>query len=126
MSEYSPEALSSGPSASTDPTLVGGQNPASLFGMDCRPWYESGASGSPGARPASGGQSVDYTMPTGDPHFRPTTAANLSGPGDSTTVTSQSREGISGLGPDFISNTGAGHGTAVSPRHPNSMSGGGS
>lgn len=118
VSEYSPESLSSGPSAATDPTLVSGQDPMSLFGMDARPWYSTGAAGTPGVRPPTGGTQVDYTMPTGDPHFRPTTAANLSGPGDSTTVVSQGYEGISGLGPDDISNTGAGHGSVSTPRHP--------
>ncbi len=124
MSEYSPEALSSGPSAGTDPTLVPGQDPTSLFGMDARPWYSTNAPGSQGAQPPTGGQQIDYTMPTGDPHFRPTATASLSGPNDSTGVVSQGYEGISGLGPDAISSTGAGRGRVSSPPHPNSMSGG--
>lgn len=127
MSEYSPEALSSGPSSGTDPTLVPGQNPGSLFGMNAAGWFSTGAEGSQGARPPTGGQVIDYTQPgTADPHFRPTTAANLSGPGDSTTVVSQGYEGISGLGPDSISSTGAGRGRVSSPHHPNVVSGGAS
>lgn len=109
MSEYSPEALSSGPSSATDPTLVGGQNPPSLFGVPLS--YNTGAAGTPGAQPPAGGQAVDYTQPgTADPHARARTVANLSGPGDSTTVASQGYEAISGLGPDAICDTGASKG----------------
>ena len=116
---FSEESLASGPSAGVDPTLLPGQYPSSLFGS-AQP-QGTGASGSQGARPASGGQSVDFTPATGQWQDRPSTMQRLSGPGDSTCLPGETTEGISGLGPSDIASTGAGEGTVVTPHHPGAM-----
>jgi hypothetical protein len=121
MSAYSEEQLSSGPSASTDPTLVTGQYPVSLFGSPLP--QTTGAGGTEGAPPAGGGQPVDFTDGWGSWRDRPTALQQLSGPGDSTTLPGQTSEGISGLGPADVASTGAGLGSANQHRHPNAGGG---
>jgi len=115
---FSEESLASGPSAGADPTLQPGQYPSSLFGSALP--AGTGAMGSPGAQPATGGQAVDFTPSTGQWQDRPAAMQLLSGPGDSTTLPGQTTEGFSGLGPDAIADTGAGHGRVGGPPHPNS------
>jgi hypothetical protein len=116
-SMYSEEALSSGPSAGEDPTLVHAQYPASLFGWDLP--QTTGAPGTEGARLPTGGQTVDFTDSTGRWQGRPETQAQLSGAGDSTTAPGQTTEGLSGASPSFVADTGAGHGTVQTTPHPN-------
>ena len=115
MSEYSFESLASGPSAGTDPTLQPGQYPSSLFGSALP--QGTGAPGSAGAQPATGGQAVDFTPATGQWQDRPTTMQRLSGPGDSSTLPGETSEGFSGLGPSDIASTGAGMGSNVMQSH---------
>jgi hypothetical protein len=81
----------------------------------------TGAPGSAGARPAAGGPAVDFTLPTGNwqASTRPATPQRLAGPGDSTCLPGETMEGFSGLGPDFVADTGAGHGHTMA-RHPGS------
>jgi hypothetical protein len=119
-SMFSEEALSSGPSAGTDPTMVNDQAPASLFGYAVA--QSTGAPGTAGAQPPAGGTAIDFTDLTGRWQDRPSTHAQLSGAGDSTTVGGQTTEGISGAGPDFIADTGAGHGSVSTPHHSNAGS----
>lgn len=117
---YSEEALSSGPSAGTDPSLVSGQYPRELFGQALP--QTTGAPGMQGAEPVSGGVSVDFTDAFGSWRDRPTTLQQLSGPGDSTTTPGQTAEGISGCGPDVVANTGAGSGAVRGAGNPNAGS----
>jgi hypothetical protein len=117
---YSQEGLASGPSTGTDPTLVTGQYPDSLFGVDLP--QGTGAPGTPGAMPATGGQSVDFTDATGQWRDRLTAVERLSGDGDSTTACGQLHEGISGLGPADVTSTHAGEGHVITPHHPGARS----
>jgi hypothetical protein len=96
--------------------LVHNQYPASLFGQELP--QTTGAPGSMDAQPVVGGQVVDFTDAWGSWRDRPTTLQHLSGDGDSTTAPGQLYEGISGLGPDRVANSGAGHGRIVTPDHP--------
>jgi hypothetical protein len=120
MSTYSEESLASGPSGSTDPTLEPGQYPGSLFGVALP--QGTGAEGSPGAQLPTGGQVVDFTLPTGNwqAASRPASPQRLSGPGDSTTLPGQTTEGFSGQGPDAIASGGPHTGHTMT-RHPNSQ-----
>jgi hypothetical protein len=104
--QFSQEQMASGPSGSTDPSLEPGQYPSSLFGVALP--QGTGAPGSPGAQPATGGQAVDFTLPTGNwqAAARPVAPQRLSGPGDSTTVPGQTTEGFSGQGPDAMASGG--------------------
>jgi len=119
VSSYSEEALSSGPSAGEDPTLVHNQYPGSLFGVALP--QGTGAGGTSGAQPVSGGVSVDFTDAFSSWRDRPTTLQHLSGPGDSTTAPGQTTEGISGTGPGDVANTHAGEGHVAGPPHPNAV-----
>ena len=119
--QYSDENLSSGPSSGTDPSLEPGQYPSSLFGWPLP--QGSGAGGSQGAQPAAGGQQIDFTRPDGVWQAREVAPQRIGGAGDGTTVMSQGYEGISGLGPADICDSGAGKGSVSTPHHPTSGAG---